>query len=62
MTDYYDSGLRFEIYYEATDREEINNEYNICNMNNDEIIKQFGFADEVSEEAQARASKPTIRR
>ena len=29
MTDYFDSGLRFVIYFEATDREEINNEYNI---------------------------------
>lgn len=61
MTDYYDNGLRFVIYFEATDREEINNECSIYNMNSDEIIKQFGFADEVSEEdkkeAQARAEK-----
>lgn len=61
MTDYFDSGLSFVIYFEATDREEINNESRVYDMNSDEIIKQFGFADEVSEEdkkeAQARADK-----
>ena len=57
MTDYFDSGLSFVIYFEATDREEINNESRVYDMNSDEIIKQFGLADEVSEEAQARADK-----
>ena len=60
-TDYFDNGLSFVIYFEATDREEINKDFSIYDMNSDEIIKQFGFADEVSEEdkkeIQARAEK-----